>query len=56
MKTAILAVSFGTSHNQTRRVTIEALEQTLSRLIPAGKCAGPLPARGLSKSWPSGTD
>ena len=34
MKTAILAVSFGTSHNQTRRVTIEALEQTLSRAYP----------------------
>lgn len=28
-KTAILAVSFGTSHNDTREVTIDAIEEAL---------------------------
>lgn len=33
-KTAILAVSFGTSHEETRKRTIEALEQDLAREFP----------------------
>ena len=33
-KTAILAVSFGTSHNDTREVTIDAIEKALKNACP----------------------
>lgn len=33
-KTAILAVSFGTSHNDTREVTIDAIEEALKNACP----------------------
>ena len=33
-KTAILAVSFGTSHNDTREATIDAIEEALKNACP----------------------
>ena len=33
-KTAILAVSFGTSHNDTREVTIDTIEEALKNACP----------------------
>ena len=33
-KKAILAVSFGTSHNDTRAVTIDAIEQDMQNAFP----------------------
>lgn len=36
-KKAILAVSFGTSHNDTRKVTIDAIERDMQNAFPNDK-------------------
>ena len=41
-------VSFGTSYNDNRRLTIGAIETALAEAFRTGRSAGPSPARSSS--------